>query len=156
MQEEKTDMLTRKLKKAEAELTKQSEDYKAERKLVRSALGPVPPLDISCPAKFVECEGWWSSEPFYTCIGGDELHLECYFIRYDPHSFALFVVRKSRLQVKSCSEVTIVLVDQDGNQNKTIKTKVINELPESFEFSDFNRARFCKNGHVIFRVSNVQ
>ena len=54
VQEEKTDMLTRKLKKAEAELTKQSEDYKAERKLVRSALGPVPPLDISCPAKFVE------------------------------------------------------------------------------------------------------
>ena len=82
--------------------------------------------------------------------------MECYFIRYDPHSFALFVVRKSRLQVKPSSEVTIVLVDQDGSQNKTIKTKVVNEIPVSFDFSDFNCARFCKKGHVIFRVTDVQ
>ena len=72
-------------------------------------------------------------------------------------SYNLCVVRlesaKSSHHVK---KVAIILVDQEGSQNETLQKDVMEELPNSRLFTSFNRARYCKNGRVIFRVTDVQ
>ena len=150
--------LKQQLERMESKFKKQSVDFELEHKFVLSALARVPPLNLLCPLGFVEDGGLWSSEPFYDRIGGDKLQV--YLSKLQVMRYAFYVVRlASEFQVKptpSVKKVTIVLVDQEDSQNETFHKEVIDKLPSCFSTSVCDLFRFCKNGHAIFRVTDVQ
>ena len=70
--------------------------------------------------------------------------------------YALNVVRlQSAKSPHHVKKVDIVLVDQKGSRNMTLQKEVI-EVPRPYPIAVFDHAIYCKNGRVIFRVTDVQ
>ena len=144
------------------ELKLQLEKAEAERKYVRGALGCMLPIDLMCPADMVKSHSTWLSKPFYDRIGSDKLQLKCHILLVLEVSltfYDLVVVRLERAKLpRHVKKVTIVLVDPEGSQNLTFQKDVIaNEiLPPHYGNTYFDHARYCKNGRVIFHITDVQ
>ena len=104
-----------------------------------------------CPAKFLQDEGKWSSEPFYSRIGDRKLQVEFEFVNY----MIGYVKVWCNLQDEQfCNlQVTIVLSNHlDGSQD-IVFTK--NEHRYTFILSDAKK-RFVRSGYLYFCIADIQ
>ena len=146
------------IRKLRLQLAKQEETTKClesqlelERKFTRTTLSRVPPILLLCPAKFLQDEGKWSPEPFYSRISDRKLQVEFEFVNY----MIGYVKVWCNLQDEQfCNlQVTIVLSNHlDGSQD-VVFTK--NEHRYTFILSDAKK-RFVRSGYLHFCITDIQ
>ena len=167
-QEEKNKQLEEKNKQLEEknrQLEEKNKQLEEKIEELKFQLTRVPPVYLKC----LDAKNHWSSEPFYSHVGGYKLQLEFFYdtsflsVLADRSNcvFSCKYIKDKELLLPCKQQVTVLIIDQEHEEH--FKVEIVCEVAKykhhsyRLTFVDRNTVnKLMKNNRLLFRIDEVK